>query len=108
MSLVLDDSNIVYQKLIYENADKFYRLYLTVSEFRDRYYVNIRKYFQSYEGEFIPSKEGVSMEASINNVSSLLEGLLEIASQEEGAQMIKALYEKVSKEAPWFYRLLDC
>lgn len=83
-----------YEKLIYENQDKFYQLFLTVSEFRDKYYVNIRKYFQSYEGDFVPSKEGISMEASINNISSLLEGLLDIVSQEEGKVIIKEIYEK--------------
>lgn len=87
-------SDLVYEKLIYENQDKFYRLYLTVSEFRDKYYVNIRKYFQSYEGDFVPSKEGISMEASINNISSLLEGLLEIVSQEESRETITKIYNQ--------------
>ena len=83
-----------YEKLIYENLDKFYQLKLTVSEFRDKHYINVRKYFQSYEGDFIPSKEGVSMEASINNIASLLEGLLEIVSNEEGHTLIKKLYKE--------------
>lgn len=84
----------VYKKLIYENQDKFYQLWLTVSEFKEKYYVNVRKYFQDYEGNFIPSKEGISMEASINNISSLLEGLLEIVSQEEGRETITSIYRK--------------
>lgn len=83
-----------YEKLVYENLDKFYRLYVTVSEFRDRYYVNIRKYFQSYEGDFVPSKEGVSMEASIANIRAVLEAFLEIASNEEGRQLLTELYNK--------------
>lgn len=85
---------IHYEKLIYENLDKFYQLRLTVSEFRDKYYVNVRKYFQSYEGDFVPSKEGISMEASINNISSLLEGLLEIVSQEEAKETITKIYKE--------------
>lgn len=89
---------IHYEKLIYENLDKFYQLRLTVSEFRDKYYVNVRKYFQTYEGDFAPSKEGVSMEASINNISSLLEGLLEIVSQEEGRQTITEIYRKYCEQ----------
>lgn len=92
------NSDLVYEKLIYENQDKFYRLYLTVSEFREKYYVNVRKYFQTYEGDFMPSKEGISMEASINNISSLLEGLLEIVSQEEGRETITRLYEKYKND----------
>lgn len=78
----------LYEKLIYENLDKFYQLKLTVSEFRDKYYVNVRKYFQSYEGDFIPSKEGISMEASMHNILSLLDGLMEIVSKEESVELI--------------------
>lgn len=89
-------SEIHYEKLIYENTDKFYQLRLTVSEFRDKYYVNIRKYFQTYEGDFQPSKEGVSMEASMANVAALLEGLLEIVSQEEGRELITKVYNNLS------------
>jgi Transcriptional Coactivator p15 (PC4) len=83
---------IHYEKLIYHNEDKFYQLRLTVSEFRDKYYVNIRKYFQTYEGDFQASREGVSMEAEMANISALLEGLLEIVSNEEGQVLIKKLY----------------
>lgn len=87
-------SQVHYEKLIYENTDKVYQLRLTVSEFRDKYYVNIRKYFLSYESEWIPSKEGISMEASMGNISALLEGLLEIVSQEEGKELITKVYNE--------------
>jgi hypothetical protein len=89
---------IHYEKLIYENLDKFYQLRLTVSEFRDKYYVSVRKYFQTYEGEFQASKEGVSMEASISNIASLLEGLLEIVSKEEGRTLITQMYLSTLQE----------
>lgn len=86
-------NGLLYEKLIYENVDKFYQLRLTVSEFREKYYVNVRKYFLSYESEWIPSKEGVSMEASMANISALLEGLMEIASKEESRALITRVYE---------------
>jgi hypothetical protein len=89
---------IHYEKLIYHNEDKFYQLRLTVSEFKDKYYVNIRKYFQTYEGDFQASKEGVSMEASMGNISALLEGLLEIVSNEEGRTLITELYNRYPRE----------
>lgn len=93
----MSDSAILYEKLIYENFDKFYQLRLTISEFRDKQYVNIRKYFLSYEGEYIASKEGVSMEASISNIHSLLEGLIEICSVEESKElMTKYFGERIS------------
>ena len=89
---------IHYEKLIYHNEDKFYQLRLTVSEFRDKYYVNIRKYFQTYLGDFQASKEGVSMEASMGNISALLEGLLEIASKEEGRALITEIYNRYQQD----------
>ena len=88
-------SALHYEKLIYENHDKFYQLRLTVSEFRDKYYVNVRKYFLSYESEWIPSKEGISMEASMANISALLEGILEIVSNEEGRELITKVYNSL-------------
>lgn len=82
------DSELLYKKVIYDNPDKFYQLNLTVSEFREKFYVNIRKYFQSFEGDFIPSKEGISMEASISNVLSLLDGIIDIVAKEEAIELI--------------------
>lgn len=88
--------NLHYEKTIYENIEKFYQLKLTVSEFRDKYYVNIRKYFQSYEGDFVPSREGVSMEASMENIYALLDGLFDIVSQGEASEIIAHYAQKIS------------
>lgn len=82
----------LYEKLIYENQDKFYQLKLVVNEFREKQYVHIRKYFQTYEGDYQASKEGVSMEASINNIFSLLDGLIEICSKEEATNLINKYF----------------
>jgi hypothetical protein len=88
--------NLHYEKTIYENTEKFYQLKLTVSEFRDKYYINIRKYFQSYEGDFVPSKEGVSMEASMENIYALLDGLFEVVSQGEAKEIVSRYADKFS------------
>lgn len=88
--------NLHYEKTIYENTEKFYQLKLTLSEFRDKYYVNIRKYFQSYEGDFVPSREGVSMEASVENIYALLDGLFDIVSQGEAREIVERYAAKFS------------
>lgn len=85
-----------YEKTIYENTDKFYQLKLTVSEFRDKHYINVRKYFQSYEGDFVPSREGVSMEASLENIYALLDGLFDIVAQGEAREIIQRYADKFS------------
>lgn len=84
-----------YSKLIYENTEKFYQLHLTVSEFREKYYLNLRKYFQSFEGEFIPSRDGVSMEMTIDNIRTLLDSILDVLSKAEGEYIIKEYADKV-------------
>lgn len=77
-----------YEKLIYEDLDKFYQLRLVANEFRGKQYVHLRKYFQTYEGDFQASKEGVSMEASMFNILALIDGLMELVSKEEAATLI--------------------
>lgn len=79
-----------YERIIYENEPKAYQLRLVVNEFRGVQYLHLRKYFLSYEGTYVPSKEGVSMEAGIANIYSLLDGLLEIVSKEEAIEAINS------------------
>ena len=83
----------LYEKVIYQNDDKGYQLNLVVNEFRGKHYIHIRKYFLSYENEFIPSKEGISMEASLQNIFSLLDGLIDIVSREEAKELIHLYFK---------------
>jgi hypothetical protein len=84
----MPDSTLLYEKLIFENLEKGFRIYLTVSEFREVQYLHIRKYFLSYEGEWLPSKEGIAIPASIQNTFALADGLIEICSYEESIDSI--------------------
>lgn len=81
-------SDSQFEKIIYENIEKGFQYRLTVSEFRDIEYVHLRKYFLSYEGEFVPTKEGASMPASIQNVYALLDGVIELCSRAESVDAI--------------------
>lgn len=78
----------LYEKLIYDNEEKNYQLRLVVNEFRGKQYVHLRKYFQTYEGDYQASREGISMEASMGNILSLLDGLMEIVSKEEASEIV--------------------
>lgn len=78
----------LYEKVIYENEEKGYQYRLVVSEFREKEYIHLRKYFLTYEGEYLPSKEGSSIECSIANTYALLDGLLEVVSKSEGLDAV--------------------
>jgi hypothetical protein len=93
-----DESPDLYEKLIYSNEDKFYQLRLTANEFRGKYYVHIRKYFLTYENEYQASREGISMEASMHNILSLVDGLIELISKEEAIELItKHFSDKITE-----------
>ena len=77
-----------YSKVLFEHPEKGYQYRLTVSTFREVQYVHLRKYFQSYEGDWMPTKEGASIPATIQNTFSLIDGLIEILSYEESVDVI--------------------
>ena len=92
------DSNILYDKLIEENMDKGYQVRLVVNDFRDITYIQLRKYFLSYEGDWVPSREGVSIPASTENIFAMLDGLFDICARAEGEAIIKHYAEKLKNE----------
>ena len=88
----------MYEKVIFENSDKGFQYRLVCSDFREQEYLHIRKYFLSYEGEWIPTKEGAAIPCSIQNTYSLLDGLLDICSRSEGWDSISThLNSKISE-----------
>ena len=92
------DDNIYFSRVIDENLEKGFQVRLVVNEFRDVLYLQLRKYFLSYEGEWTPSREGVSIPASLNNIYLLLDGLMELCAEAEGMEVIEKYHELVTKK----------
>lgn len=93
------DSNILYERLIEENLEKGFQVKLVVNDFREVTYIQLRKYFLTYEGDWQASREGISIPASIENIHSLLYGLLDICAKAEGEEVITHFYEKIVKKS---------
>ena len=89
------DENIHYSKLIEENYDKGFQVRFVINDFRDTTYFQLRKYFLSFDGEWIPSREGVSIPASIENLKAVMDGLLDVCAQAEGEEIITYYYDKI-------------
>ena len=92
------DSNILYERLIEENLEKGFQVKLVVNDFRDVTYIQLRKYFLTYEGDWQASREGVSIPASIENIHSLLYGLLDICAKAKGEEVIKFFHDQITKK----------
>jgi len=89
----MSDSEVLYEKIVHENMEKAFQLRAVVNVFREVEYLHIRKYFLSFEGEWTPSKEGVSMPMSIPNVFNLLDALVEICAKAEGVDTIQTHFK---------------
>lgn len=92
------DSNILYEKLIEENMDKGYQVKLVVNEFREVIYIQLRKYFLSYEGDWVPSREGISIPASIQNIQAMLDGLFDICANNEAEEVVTRYIDYIAKK----------
>lgn len=92
------DDNIHYNRLIDENMDKGFQVRLVVNEFKGTDYIQLRKYFLTYEGDWQASREGISIPATIENIYGILDGMLDICSQAEGEDIIRHYAAKILKE----------
>ena len=90
----LHEAPALYEKLIHYNEDRHEKIYLSINTFRDVEYLSIRKYYQDFDEQWKPSKEGVSMPLDYDNSKALFEGLVEILSISE----VKGILENHFKE----------
>ena len=92
------DDNIHFNKIIEENMDKGFQVRLVVNEFRDIEYIQLRKYFLTYEGDWQASREGISIPASMENIYALLDGLLDVCARAEGEDVIRYYANKILRD----------
>ncbi len=89
------DENILYSKIIDENMEKGFQVRLAVNDFRETTYIQLRKFFLSYEGDWVPSREGISIPATMENIQGILDGMLDICARAEGEEIIEHYYNKI-------------
>ena len=86
-------SDVIYEKIIFENLEKGFQLRVVVNDFRNLEYLHIRKYFLSFDGDFVPTKEGISIPMSIQNAYNLLDALIEVCSKAESLDSLLEHFE---------------
>ena len=70
---------------------------MTVTEFMGRYYMGVRKYFLSFEGEWLPTKTGVSWEYNLETSTNMFSAFTEILSEAEVLAAVAAEHEKIKE-----------
>ena len=90
----------MFERIIHTHEDKGYDIRVTVSEFRGVWYVNLRKYYLNYEGEYVPSNEGVAFPAEFINVLNLVRASLDLLSAEESKREVAQALRKLLENEP--------
>ena len=94
----LHEAPALYEKLIHYNEDRHEKIYLSINTFRDVEYLSIRKYYQDFDEQWKPSKEGVSMPLDFDNSKALFEGLVEILYISEVKGILENHYKEILDE----------
>lgn len=79
---------IEYEKIICTNEDKGEQICLVINTFRNQNYLHFRKYFMSFDEGWLPSREGVSMVMTIENIQNILDGLFEVCAKAEAHELL--------------------
>lgn len=67
----------------------------TVTEFYDKHYIGIRKWFLGFEGDWIPTKEGVTMPYTLDTTTALWKAFTELLSE---AEVLHEVAENAAKQ----------
>ena len=92
----MDDEEI-YSRIIH-SVDDFTQIRLTINRFRSVEYMHLRKYYMDFEGEWLPTKDGISMPLGITNSMELFSGLLEIISLAESQESVMNAFKDLIKD----------
>ena len=94
----LHEAPALYEKLIHYNEDRHEKVYLSINTFRDVEYLSIRKYYQDFDEQWKPTKDGVSMALDFENSKALFEGLVEILSLSEVKGILETHFKEILDE----------
>lgn len=89
----MEESSVIYEREFHRTEDSIWKI--TISTFRGVEYLNIRRYFMSYEEEWIPTKDGINVELTFTNVKELFISFLEILSLAESKDLIEEHFKEV-------------
>jgi len=82
----------IYSRPVYTLEDEFIQVKLVVNEFNGVEYLHLRKYYLDFNEEWQPTKEGISIPLTIENIKELFIGVAEIMSLAESKDILKRYF----------------
>lgn len=86
----------LFSRVVHEDLEKGTQVRVTINEFREVQYLHIRKYFKDFEGEWVPTKDGIAMPLGLTNTLALFLALSEIMSEAEKSLVSESLQEIIN------------
>ena len=87
-----------YSRIIHEKHTGDEQIRLVVNSFRNQEYLHFRKYYLDFEGEWQPSKEGISMPLDLTNSREMFSALVEILSLTENKKEVFKYFEDLIED----------
>ena len=72
-----------FSRVVHISEEGDYQVRLTVNTFRGKEYLHLRKYYLSFDEEWLPTKDGIALPLDLDNSYQLFTGLVEILSLAE-------------------------
>ena len=88
-----------YSRIIHEKESGDEQIRLVVNSFRGIEYLHLRKYYLDFEGEWQPSKEGISMPLDLTNSREMFSGLVEILSLTENKAEVYKYFSDLMEDS---------
>ena len=85
----------VYEKVIHYNEEKNEKTFVMINTFRDTEYLHIRKYYQDFDEEWKPTREGIALPIDLDNTRELFDALVEILSISEVKGVLETHFKEV-------------
>ena len=83
-----------YEKEIYYNESKNEKLLLSISVFRGEEWLSIRKYYQDFDEEWKPTRDGIAIRMDFDNTRALFDSLVEILSISEVKDVLSTYFKE--------------
>jgi|TARA_R110002110_G_scaffold42549_8_gene133396 hypothetical protein len=82
-----------FSRIVHVSEDGSNQIRLTVNTFRGKEYLHLRKYYMSFEEDWLPTKDGISMPLDLTNSYELFTGLVEILSLAESRDRVLEYFQ---------------
>ena len=88
----------MYERVVHYDREKEIQIRLIINSFRGVEYLHLRKYYLSFEEEWLPSSEGVALPLDLHNSKELFIGLTEILSLAESKEIIEDNFKELLRD----------